>query len=72
MGVSLTRRFDTLTASFDYDPAHPELRVCRPRRSDLADVNADYGKQFAEEFISVSSPGDVHPPRCTPATGPEP
>ncbi|MGH6958209.1 MAG: YceI family protein, partial [Caulobacteraceae bacterium] len=55
MGVSLyTIRFDTLAASFDYDPAHPE--ATRLRASvDLAslDVGADYSKTFANEFLKA-------------------
>jgi len=56
MGVSLyTVRFDTLDASIDYDPAHPErTRVTASVDPTSLDVNADYGKQFAEEFLTVS------------------
>ena len=56
MGVSrYTLRFDTLDASFDYDPAHPEAtRLIASVDPTSLDVNADYGKQFAEEFLSVS------------------
>lgn len=56
MGVSLyTLRFDTLDASFDYDPAHPEAtRLTASVDPASLDVNADYGKQFAEEFLSAS------------------
>ncbi len=56
MGVSLyTIRFDTLAASFDYDPAHPEAtRLQASVDPTSLDVNADYGKQFAEEFLTVS------------------
>lgn len=56
MGVSLyTLRFDTFDASLDYDPAHPE-RTHLEASVDPAslDVNADYGKTFAEEFLSAS------------------
>jgi len=56
MGVSLyTLRFDTLDASFDYNPARPEAtRLTASVDPTSLDVNADYGKQFAEEFLSVS------------------
>src|SRR5579863_1997554 len=56
MGVSLyTLRFNTLDASFDYDPARPEAtRLSASVDPTSLDVNADYGKQFAEEFLSVS------------------
>jgi polyisoprenoid-binding protein YceI len=56
MGVSLyTVRFNTLDASLDYDPAHPErTRVSASVDPASLDVNADYGKQFAEEFLQVS------------------
>jgi len=56
MGVSLyTVRFNTLAASFDYEPAHPEAtRLTASVDPASLDVNADYGKQFAEEFLSVS------------------
>jgi len=56
MGVSLyTVRFNTLAASFDYDPAHPEsTRLQASVDPTSLDVNADYGKQFAEEFLTVS------------------
>jgi polyisoprenoid-binding protein YceI len=56
MGVSLyTLRFNTLEASFEYEPAHPEAtRLTASVDPASLDVNADYGKQFAEEFLSVS------------------
>jgi polyisoprenoid-binding protein YceI len=56
MGVSLyTLRFDTLDANFDYDPSRPEsTRLTASVDPTSLDVNADYGKQFAEEFLSVS------------------
>jgi len=56
MGVSLYAiRFDTLDASFDYDPNHPEAtRLTASVDPASLDVNADYGKQFAEEFLTVS------------------
>jgi polyisoprenoid-binding protein YceI len=56
MGVSrYTLRFDTVTGSFDYDPAHPErTRVEASVDPASLDVNADYSKQFAEEFLSAS------------------
>jgi polyisoprenoid-binding protein YceI len=56
MGVSLfTLRFDTLDASFDYDPGRPEgVRLSATVDPTSLDVNADYGKDFAEEFLTVS------------------
>ncbi len=56
MGVSLyTVRFDTLDASIDYDAAHPErTRVTASVDPTSLDVNADYSKTFAEEFLQVS------------------
>jgi polyisoprenoid-binding protein YceI len=56
MGVSLyTVRFDTLDASFDYDPAHPEAAKVQASVDPASlDVNADYSKNFAEEFLSAS------------------
>jgi len=56
MGVSLYNlRFDTFDASFDYDPAHPEAtRLSASVDPASLDVNADYAKQFAEEFLSAS------------------
>ncbi|HXQ17209.1 MAG TPA: YceI family protein [Caulobacteraceae bacterium] len=56
MGVSLyTLRFDTLDANFEYDPARPEAtRLTASVDPASLDVNADYGKQFAEEFLSAS------------------
>ena len=55
-GVSLfTLRFDTLDASFDYNPAHPEsTRVTASVDPGSLDVNADYSKTFAEEFLQAS------------------
>jgi polyisoprenoid-binding protein YceI len=56
MGVSLyTVRFDTLDASFEYNPARPEATHLTASVDPASlDVNADYGKDFAEEFLSVS------------------
>ncbi len=56
MGVSLyTVRFDNLDGSFDYDPAHPEAaHVQASVDTTSLDVNADYGKTFAEEFLSAT------------------
>jgi polyisoprenoid-binding protein YceI len=56
MGVSLyTVRFDTLDADFDYDPEHPEATHVEASVDPASlDVNADYGKTFAEEFLQAS------------------
>lgn len=56
MGVSLyTVRFDSFDASFDYDPAHPEnARIQASVDPASLDVNADYAKDFAQEFLSAS------------------
>jgi polyisoprenoid-binding protein YceI len=56
MGVSLyTLRFNTLDASLDYDAAHPErTRLTASVDPASLDVNADYSKTFAEEFLQVS------------------
>jgi polyisoprenoid-binding protein YceI len=56
MGVSLyTVRFNNLEASFDYQPAHPEsTRLTASVDPASLDVNADYSKQFAEEFLQAS------------------
>jgi polyisoprenoid-binding protein YceI len=56
MGVSLyTVRFNTLDASFDYDPKRPEATRLEGSVDPASlDVNADYAKQFAEEFLSAS------------------
>jgi polyisoprenoid-binding protein YceI len=56
MGVSLyTVRFNGLEASFDYDAGHPErTRLTASVDPASLDVNADYGKQFAEEFLQAS------------------
>ncbi|HEX3405900.1 MAG TPA: YceI family protein [Caulobacteraceae bacterium] len=56
MGVALyTVRFDTLDASLDYDPAHPErTRVSASVDPTSLDVNADYSHTFAEEFLQAS------------------
>jgi len=55
MGVSLyTVRFDTMDASLDYDPAHPErTRVSASVDPASLDVNADYSHTFAEEFLQA-------------------
>jgi polyisoprenoid-binding protein YceI len=56
MGVSLyTIRFDALAATLDYDPAHPDAtRVEASVDPGSLDVNADYAKTFAEEFLQAS------------------
>ena len=55
-GVSLyTLRFDSFEASFDYEPGHPErTRVQASVDPGSLDVNADYSRQFAEEFLQAS------------------
>lgn len=55
MGVSLyTVRFDTLDASFDYDPDHPEATRLQASVDPASlDVGADYSHTFAEEFLSA-------------------
>lgn len=62
MGVSLyTMRFDTIAASFTYDADHPEAtRVEASVDPGSLDVNADYGRTFAEEFLQAS-----HYPKAT-------
>ena len=56
LGVSLyTVRFDNFDASFDYDPGHPEsAKVEASVDPTSLDVNADYGRKFAEEFLKAS------------------
>jgi polyisoprenoid-binding protein YceI len=56
MGVSLyTLRFDTIDASLDYDPAHPERTHVEASVDPASlDVGADYSQKFAEEFLSAS------------------
>ena len=56
MGVALyTVRFDSLDATFDYDPTHPDrTRVQASVDPASLDVNADYSKTFAEEFLQAS------------------
>ncbi|MFI4935916.1 MAG: YceI family protein [Caulobacterales bacterium] len=56
MGVSLyVVRFNEMDASFEYDPAHPEAaRVQASVDPASFDVNADYSKKFAEDFLSAS------------------
>ena len=56
MGVSLyTVRFDTIGGSFEYDPAHPERTHVEASVDPASlDVNADYSKQFAEDFLSAN------------------
>jgi polyisoprenoid-binding protein YceI len=55
-GVSLyTLRFNSVEASFDYEPGHPErTRVQASVDPASLDVNADYSRQFAEEFLQAS------------------
>jgi polyisoprenoid-binding protein YceI len=55
MGVSLyTLRFDTVDATLDYDPAHPErTRVEASVDPGSLDVGADYSGKFAQEFLAA-------------------
>ncbi|HUZ11414.1 MAG TPA: YceI family protein [Caulobacteraceae bacterium] len=55
MGVSLyTLRFDALSATFDYDAAHPQAAKVQASVDPASlDVGADYSKAFAQEFLSV-------------------
>jgi|HubBroStandDraft_1064217.scaffolds.fasta_scaffold271057_2 polyisoprenoid-binding protein YceI len=56
MGVSLyALRFDTIDASFDYDPARPEATRLQASVDPASlDVNADYAKEFADKFLNVA------------------
>jgi polyisoprenoid-binding protein YceI len=56
MGVSLyTVRFDTLDADFSFDPARPQAtRVEASVDPASLDVDADYGRTFADEFLMAS------------------
>jgi polyisoprenoid-binding protein YceI len=57
MGVSLyTVRFDTMDASFDYDPARPEdTKLTAHVDPASLDVGADYAKEFQKEFLLAAS-----------------
>ena len=56
MGVNLyTARFDSLDASFTYDPAHLEAaKVQATVDATSADVGADYSRKFADEFLDAT------------------
>jgi polyisoprenoid-binding protein YceI len=56
LGVSLyTVRFDSFDASFDYDPAHPEAAKVQASVDPTSlDVNADYGRKFADDFLKAT------------------
>jgi polyisoprenoid-binding protein YceI len=56
LGVSLyTVRFDRFDASFDYDPAHPEAaRVQASVDPTSLDVNSDYSRKFADDFLKAT------------------
>jgi len=75
MGVSLyTVRFDTFDASFDYDPAHPEnTHVQASVDPTSLDVNADYSKDFAREFLSADkfATATFVSTQIQPGTGPQ-
>jgi len=73
MGVSLyTLRFDTLDANFEFDPARPEAtRLTASVDPASLDVNADYGRKFAEDFLSASKfPTATFVSTAAQATGP--
>ncbi|HZZ89311.1 MAG TPA: YceI family protein [Caulobacteraceae bacterium] len=57
MGVSLyTLRFDTMDATFDYDPSRPEdTKLTAHVDPASLDVGADYSKEFATKFLSAGS-----------------
>ena len=56
MGVSYyTVRFDTVDASFSYDPANPSAaRVKASVDATSLDVGAPYGRRFADEFLDAT------------------
>jgi len=73
MGVSLyTLRFDTIDASFEYNPVRPEATHLTASVDPASlDVDADYGKKFAEDFLSVSKfPTATFVATSAQATGP--
>lgn len=48
-------RFNTLDASFDYDPAHPEAtRLAASVDVTSLDVGADYSRKFANDFLDAA------------------
>ncbi|HEX3916806.1 MAG TPA: YceI family protein [Caulobacteraceae bacterium] len=48
-------RFDTMAASFDYDPAHPEATHLTASVDPASlDVNGDWAKEFSEKFLKAS------------------
>jgi polyisoprenoid-binding protein YceI len=53
--VSLyTLRFDSMDASFDYDPAHPEATKLTASVDPASlDVNGDWAKDFQNQFLKV-------------------
>jgi polyisoprenoid-binding protein YceI len=55
MGVALySVRFDTLVASFDYNPDRPEATRLEASVDPASlDVGADYSSKFAEEFLQA-------------------
>jgi polyisoprenoid-binding protein YceI len=57
MGVSLyTVRFDTMDATFDYNPARPEdTKLTAHVDPASLDVGADYAKEFQKEFLQAAS-----------------
>jgi polyisoprenoid-binding protein YceI len=57
MGVSIyTVRFDTMDATFDYDPSRPEdTKLTAHVDPASLDVGADYAKEFQKEFLQAAS-----------------
>jgi polyisoprenoid-binding protein YceI len=57
MGVSIyTVRFDTMDASFDYDPSRPQdTKLTAHVDPASLDVGADYAKEFQKEFLQAAS-----------------
>jgi polyisoprenoid-binding protein YceI len=50
-----TLRFDRFDGSFDYDPAHPESAHVEASVDPASlDVNGDWAKEWAEDFLSAS------------------
>jgi polyisoprenoid-binding protein YceI len=56
LGVSLyTMRFNTVDATFTYDPAHPEAASVRASVDTASlDAGGTYSRRFAEEFLDAT------------------